>query len=319
MIREPRVRGGARRGEHRVRVRPHLPRRAGARRLRPPLLRRDRARAVELAVARLDGKAYATSNYCTHLDCLLSSGKLQDDGIRCSCHNSVFDLETGEPIQPPATEPIRTYPVREEDGEVLVGLSAARRHGGRPAPAQAAVDVTRAGGVAGVLGPVRTSTLATGGDGQQQLAGGQPGRRPGARRGRDRGRRRAGDGRDVVAGAARPVRDRRRLLRRRPRAGRPGVDGQRQRLRARRRVGRGLPGARACRPCRSPDRRRWPPRGPSPRWPPCTRCGGTRELADLWAPAAAAARAACRARRRTAATSPSTPTRWPATTTSRGG
>ena len=71
---------------------------------------------LECAVARLGGKAYATSNYCTHLDCLLSSGKLQDDGIRCSCHGSVFDLDTGEPIYPPATEPIRTYPVREEDG-----------------------------------------------------------------------------------------------------------------------------------------------------------------------------------------------------------
>ncbi len=79
---------------------------------------------LELALARLDGKAYATSNYCTHLDCLLSSGKLQDDGIRCSCHNSVFELEHGQPIQPPATEPIRTYPVREEDGQVLVGISA---------------------------------------------------------------------------------------------------------------------------------------------------------------------------------------------------
>jgi 3-phenylpropionate/trans-cinnamate dioxygenase ferredoxin subunit len=78
---------------------------------------------LELALARLDGRAYATSNYCTHLDCLLSSGKLQDDGIRCSCHNSVFELEHGRPIQPPATEPIRTYPVREEDGQVLVGLT----------------------------------------------------------------------------------------------------------------------------------------------------------------------------------------------------
>jgi 3-phenylpropionate/trans-cinnamate dioxygenase ferredoxin subunit len=79
---------------------------------------------LELALARLDGKAYATSNYCTHLDCLLSSGKLQDDGIRCSCHNSVFELEHGQPIQPPATEPIATYPVREEEGQVLVGLTA---------------------------------------------------------------------------------------------------------------------------------------------------------------------------------------------------
>jgi 3-phenylpropionate/trans-cinnamate dioxygenase ferredoxin component len=79
---------------------------------------------LELCLARLDGRAYATSNYCTHLDCLLSSGKLQDDGIRCSCHNSVFELEHGQPVQPPATEPIATYPVREEDGQVFVGVTA---------------------------------------------------------------------------------------------------------------------------------------------------------------------------------------------------
>ena len=79
---------------------------------------------VELCVARLDGTAYATTNYCTHLDCLLSSGKLQDDGIRCSCHGSVFDLQTGEAIYPPATVAIRTFPVKEEDGEIFVLLSA---------------------------------------------------------------------------------------------------------------------------------------------------------------------------------------------------
>ena len=86
---------------------------------------------LECAVARLHGKAYATSNYCTHLDCLLSSGKLVDDGVLCSCHGSVFDLETGEPIYPPATEPIAVYPVREEDGEIFVAVSRADvEHGG---------------------------------------------------------------------------------------------------------------------------------------------------------------------------------------------
>jgi nitrite reductase/ring-hydroxylating ferredoxin subunit len=86
-------------------------------------VRRFFAGDVELAVARLDGKAYATSNYCTHLDCLLSSGKLQDDGIRCSCHGSVFDLETGEPLYPPATEPIKVFPIREEAGQIFVGVA----------------------------------------------------------------------------------------------------------------------------------------------------------------------------------------------------
>lgn len=86
---------------------------------------------LECAVARLKGKAYATSNYCTHLDCLLSSGKLQDDGIRCSCHGSVFELEGGEPIYPPATAPIAVYQIKEEEGEVYVGVSRKDiEHGG---------------------------------------------------------------------------------------------------------------------------------------------------------------------------------------------
>lgn len=88
-------------------------------------VRRFYADKLEMCVARLRGKVYATSNYCTHLDCLLSSGKLVEDGIGCSCHGSVFDLETGEAIYPPATEPIRTYPVREEDGAIYVRVTDA--------------------------------------------------------------------------------------------------------------------------------------------------------------------------------------------------
>ncbi len=95
-------------------------------------VRRFHAGELECAVARLGGKVYATSNYCTHLDCLLSSGKLVDDGLGCSCHGSVFDLETGEPVYPPATEPIQVYPVREEGGEVFVGVSEADVVAGGP-------------------------------------------------------------------------------------------------------------------------------------------------------------------------------------------
>lgn len=87
---------------------------------------------LECAVARLHGRVHATSNYCTHLDCLLSSGKLIDDGIRCSCHGSVFDLDSGDPIYPPATEPIQVYPAREEDGEIFVGVSEADVVAGGP-------------------------------------------------------------------------------------------------------------------------------------------------------------------------------------------
>jgi 3-phenylpropionate/trans-cinnamate dioxygenase ferredoxin subunit len=95
-------------------------------------VRRFYARDLELCVARFNGVAYATSNYCTHLDCLLSSGKLVEDGIGCSCHGSVFDLDTGEAIYPPATLPIQTFPVREENGEVFVGITDADIASGGP-------------------------------------------------------------------------------------------------------------------------------------------------------------------------------------------
>jgi 3-phenylpropionate/trans-cinnamate dioxygenase ferredoxin subunit len=77
---------------------------------------------VEIAVSRRGGRVHATSNYCSHLDCLLSSGKVTDDGLLCSCHGSVFDYETGEPLSPPATRPITVFPVREEDGRIWVGV-----------------------------------------------------------------------------------------------------------------------------------------------------------------------------------------------------
>ena len=95
-------------------------------------VRRFFANELELCVARFRGVAYATSNYCAHLDCLLSSGKLVDDGIGCSCHGSVFDLESGEAIYPPATQSIRTYPVHEENGEILVSLTASDVAAGGP-------------------------------------------------------------------------------------------------------------------------------------------------------------------------------------------
>ena len=118
------------------------------------IVRRFYADEHEFAVARLNGKAYATSNYCTHLDCLLSSGKLVDDGIGCSCHGSAFDLETGEPICPPATEPIKTYPVEERDGEIFVGVEPGdvpvgprRRRTGRVMSAPTRPSALSAGGM----------------------------------------------------------------------------------------------------------------------------------------------------------------------------
>jgi 3-phenylpropionate/trans-cinnamate dioxygenase ferredoxin reductase subunit len=86
------------------------------------IVRRFEVEGVELAIARYQGRAFALHNLCTHLACHLASGKVDNGGLICLCHGSVFDLATGEPTNPPATRPVRTYPVKEENGQVYVSL-----------------------------------------------------------------------------------------------------------------------------------------------------------------------------------------------------
>jgi nitrite reductase/ring-hydroxylating ferredoxin subunit len=86
-------------------------------------VRRFYPRGLELCLARNHGKASAVSNTCTHMACLLSAGKVVEDGIGCSCHGSIFDLDTGEAIYPPATKPITIYPLAEVDGKIFVRVT----------------------------------------------------------------------------------------------------------------------------------------------------------------------------------------------------
>lgn len=85
-------------------------------------VRRFVVQGMELAIARLNGKAYALHNLCTHLACHLSSGKVENNGLTCLCHGSIFDLASGEPINPPASRPVKTYPVSEIDGHIYVSV-----------------------------------------------------------------------------------------------------------------------------------------------------------------------------------------------------
>lgn len=86
-------------------------------------VRRFYPRGLEVCLARNRGTAYAVSNTCTHMACLLSAGKVVEDGIGCSCHGSIFDLDTGEAIYPPATKPILTYPLTEIDNKIFVRVT----------------------------------------------------------------------------------------------------------------------------------------------------------------------------------------------------
>ena len=48
---------------------------------------------------------------------------LADDmAVECPLHGSAFNVETGEPDCPPATEAVQVYPVTVEGDDVLVDV-----------------------------------------------------------------------------------------------------------------------------------------------------------------------------------------------------
>jgi 3-phenylpropionate/trans-cinnamate dioxygenase ferredoxin component len=79
---------------------------------------------VEVAVVRNGDDVYAIHDECSHAAIPLSEGDVEGCEIECWLHGSRFDLRTGKPSGPPATEPVPTYPVRVEGDDVLVDVTA---------------------------------------------------------------------------------------------------------------------------------------------------------------------------------------------------
>jgi 3-phenylpropionate/trans-cinnamate dioxygenase ferredoxin subunit len=70
-----------------------------------------------------DGDYFVVDEMCSHEDYSLALGCIKGRRIKCSLHGSYFDLASGAALDEPADEPIRTYPVRVEDGQVWTRLS----------------------------------------------------------------------------------------------------------------------------------------------------------------------------------------------------
>ena len=81
----------------------------------------------EIALIRDGDEVFAMRDECSHASIPLSEGDISADAnggksIECWLHGSRFDVRTGEPLNFPATEPVRTYPTTIEGDQVLVAL-----------------------------------------------------------------------------------------------------------------------------------------------------------------------------------------------------
>ena len=76
------------------------------------------------AIFRSAGDDYfATDGLCTHEKVHLADGLVMDEIIECPKHNGRFNYKTGEAKGAPVCVNLRTYPVRIENGRVMIRLA----------------------------------------------------------------------------------------------------------------------------------------------------------------------------------------------------
>jgi 3-phenylpropionate/trans-cinnamate dioxygenase ferredoxin component len=73
-----------------------------------------------LALANVDGSFFATDDRCPHAGASLGGGSVQGWCLTCPLHGAGFDVRTGEVLDGPAPGSVRTWPVRVEEGSVLI-------------------------------------------------------------------------------------------------------------------------------------------------------------------------------------------------------
>lgn len=67
-----------------------------------------------------DGDFYAVEVWCSHQKVSLMNGDLEDYELMCPLHGACFDIRNGKHLSLPAVRPIEAFPVKVEDGKVLV-------------------------------------------------------------------------------------------------------------------------------------------------------------------------------------------------------
>jgi nitrite reductase (NADH) small subunit len=73
-----------------------------------------------------DDRVFALEDRCPHKGGPLSEGIVHGTSVTCPLHNWVFDMNTGQ-AQGADQGMVRTYPVKVQEGRILIDASLIRR------------------------------------------------------------------------------------------------------------------------------------------------------------------------------------------------
>ena len=77
----------------------------------------------EIALYEVEGEVFATDNICTHGHARLCEGFLDGHMVECPFHQALFNVRDGSVNCGPATEPVKSWPVKIENDRVYLDLT----------------------------------------------------------------------------------------------------------------------------------------------------------------------------------------------------
>lgn len=75
----------------------------------------------QILLVNVDGAVHACDDICSHAYASLSEGDLDGAEVECPLHGAVFNVATGKALTPPAVDALRTFAVRVDGDDILVG------------------------------------------------------------------------------------------------------------------------------------------------------------------------------------------------------
>ena len=79
---------------------------------------------LSILVCNVDGDFYAVENVCSHAQVPLSDGDLVGCEIECIFHGAIFDVRDGQPLAPPATQPLRTFKLERSGDRLTIHIDS---------------------------------------------------------------------------------------------------------------------------------------------------------------------------------------------------
>jgi naphthalene 1,2-dioxygenase ferredoxin component len=77
----------------------------------------------DIAVFKLDDGVYAIDNVCTHGNAKLCDGFVDGHLVECPFHQALFDVRDGTVSCGPATQAVKSWPIKIEHGRVFMDLT----------------------------------------------------------------------------------------------------------------------------------------------------------------------------------------------------